>query len=170
VYLHLLCSRVFCLTCSHPYLLGSAPLSGRGVKREDGAHWSFYGEIGNRESLMNGICEYCYLPFLFCPVLCLSYFLMLTCTCSIFSPPNCLIPLILLSSMTHMQQVGNLMCKSSDFDFDFSTQFFYSLVSSILRGGWLIRIAIHMFLFALVVNSGCSCFTSDVFDACSTRG
>ena len=92
--------------------VASAPLSGRCVEGEDGAHESLYREIGNCEWNMWVLLS-AVVAFSLCLVLCLSYLIMLTCACSICSSPNGFLPLCLTSSMTHMQQICDNLDRSS---------------------------------------------------------
>ena len=158
-----LCGRFFRLTSSRPHLLGSiSTVIGKVCRRGRWCSWERV--LRNRKFKIPDEWNMWAFPsavvaFALCLVLCLSYLITLTYACSICSSPSGFLPLCLTSSMTHMQQIcDNLMYKLFDFDFDFSTKFFYSSVSStILRGGWLIQMLIHTFLF-VVSNSGCSCF------------
>ena len=150
--------RLLC-NSSCPHLLGNiSTVTGKVCRRGRWCPWEC--ALRNRKFKISDEWNMWAFPsavaaFPLCLVLCLSYLimhapsvlrLMVFCPCA-------------WRALTHMQQTcDNLMCKLFDFDFDFSTKFFYSSVSStILCGGWLIPILIHTFLF-VVSNSGCSCF------------
>ena len=131
--LHLICSRFFRLICSRPYPLGSiATVNREEVSKGEMVLMRVYIEKWKIESIAICFCSFCFLP------LCLTSF------------------------MIHIQQVhGNIVCKVFDLDIDFSIQHFYSSVlSSILRGGWLVRILVHILLFVFVLKSDFSCLRS----------
>ena len=139
--------------------VASAPLSGRDVEGEDGAHESVYREIAKRGSLMNSIDMCCRC---FCS---LSCFVPLSFTCASsehYPSVLCRLSLFLIVFRPCTWQgpwpIYNkfvvILCTLFDFYFDFSTQLFNSSV--LHSSGWVVYLGTlhHCIDFQLVLILG----------------